>query len=649
MLLKKVKVEHFRNIIDSSVVDIENDITCLVGKNESGKTAFLTALYRLKPVRTNAVFSVTDQYPAWLEKHDRNRGERLEKIKPVSATFLIEPSDLEEIEREFGKGVIVSDQLFLTRNYAGSLLYTFSVDESIAIRHFLKDVRLPSTVIAEVRNAKTIEEFLTLTERMITGENVPEEVKTTLIEIVDLITASITAEDLKTVLWNMLQDKIPQFFYFDKYSTFPYSININKLLESDDDQLNEGELTARSILKLAAVDGESLINEEYELRKRELENVANTLTKDVLKYWSQNEALRVLPDITQKTEETIDGHAVVIDELKFRIWDERHSLSLPFDEHSSGFQWFFSFLAAFSEFENRDTPVIILLDEPALGLHARAQKDFLCYIEEKLAPQCQVIYTTHSPFMIQPDHLDRVRIVEDAGRDEGAKITNEIISTDPDTLFPLQGALGYDLASHLFTAPHNLVVEGISDYSYLTVMSDFFRDVLQLTCLDERWSIVPLGKTDLIPSLVALQDNHFEVTVLVESQNAGNKKLSNLVSRGLLNQKKIIYLDEIVAKRNAAIEDLFEVEDYLKLYNLAYDDNLKEKDLVGAGSIVSQIAVLKDIPGYDRGKPAEVLIKNRDKLLPTMSDMTIKNFTKLFIRVTLTLPNKKAEEEKVLS
>jgi predicted ATPase len=58
-------------------------------------------------------------------------------------------------------------------------------------------------------------------------------------------------------------------------------------------------------------------------------------------------------------------------------------LSLPFDEHSSGFRWFFSFLAAFSEYENAQAPIVILLDEPALSLHARAQADFLRFIEER--------------------------------------------------------------------------------------------------------------------------------------------------------------------------------------------------------------------------------------------------------------------------
>lgn len=100
----------------------------------------------------------------------------------------------------------------------------------------------------------------------------------------------------------------------------------------------------------------------------------------------------------------------------------RHLLSLPFDQRSTGFRWFFSFLAAFSEFEHSSNPVIILLDEPGLGLHARAQKDFLRFIEERLSVRCQVAYSTHSPFMIQPDHLERARLVEDKGRESGSRI-----------------------------------------------------------------------------------------------------------------------------------------------------------------------------------------------------------------------------------
>ena len=120
------------------------------------------------------------------------------------------------------------------------------------------------------------------------------------------------------------------------------------------------------------------------------------------------------------------------------------------------------------------------------------------------------------------------------------------MSTDPDTLFPLQGALGYDLVQHLFIAPHNLVVEGTSDYTYLAIFSDYLKENTGRECLDERWSIVPVGGADLLPSFVALLGNHLDVTVLVDSQKAGHQKLSNLVSQGYLAQQRIISIGEIL-------------------------------------------------------------------------------------------------------
>jgi len=96
MKLAEVQVRNFKNILDSTTVDIEPDITCFVGKNESGKTAFLHSLYRLNPAR-HAVFSVQQQYPAWLEKAHRREGKKLEDVIPVRAVFQLENSDLSQI------------------------------------------------------------------------------------------------------------------------------------------------------------------------------------------------------------------------------------------------------------------------------------------------------------------------------------------------------------------------------------------------------------------------------------------------------------------------------------------------------------------------------------------------------------------------
>jgi predicted ATP-dependent endonuclease of OLD family len=314
-----------------------------------------------------------------------------------------------------------------------------------------------------------------------------------------------------------------------------------------------------------------------------------------------------------------------------------HSLSLPFDEHSTGFRWFFSFLAAFSEYEFRDTPVIILLDEPALGLHAKAQSDFLRFIEERLAPRHQVIYTTHSPFMIQPGKLERVRLVEDAGQETGAVISKDVLTSDPDTLFPLQGALGYDIAQHLFIREHNLVIEGTSDFTYLTVISDYLKTQDGRTFLDDRWSIVPVGGADYIPTFVALLGNHLAVTVLVDSQKTGHQRLTNLASQGYLHTKRIITIGEVISRKQADIEDIFNVEDYLVLYNKAYNKELKSSDLKGTDPIVTRIARLEGIDKFDHGKPADTLLRNRDQLLQSFHDDTFKRFEKLFGIINHTL------------
>jgi AAA domain, putative AbiEii toxin, Type IV TA system len=398
-------------------------------------------------------------------------------------------------------------------------------------------------------------------------------------------------------------------------------------------------MTARSLLNAAGAEKDYVLNPEYETRKRELENVANGITEEVLKYWTTNPELRVEIDISQQTVSAPNppgGQMTVLDELRVRLYDNRHLLSLPFDERSTGFRWFFSFLAAFSKYLYSNEPVILLLDEPGLGLHARAQKDFLRFIDERLGKRCQVIYSAHSPFMVQPGKLERVRLVEDRGRENGSMVSADVLATDPDTLFPLQGALGYDLAQHLFIGQANLVVEGTSDFAYLTILSDWLREKGR-TALDERWSIVPVGGADMVPTFVALLGLHLDVTVLVDARKSGHQRLSALAQEGYLADKRIITIGEILGRPAADIEDLFKTEDYLGIYNAAFNKAHAPVNLPGSDPIVSRIARAEGIERFYHGKPADVLIRRRDQFLPKLSERTLANFEALFKRVNQTL------------
>lgn len=259
------------------------------------------------------------------------------------------------------------------------------------------------------------------------------------------------------------------------------------------------------------------------------------------------------------------------------------------------------------------------------------------FIDEKLAPRHQVIHTTHSPFMIQPEKLERVRIVEDRGRDDGVRISADVLSTDPDTLFPLQGALGYDLVQHLFIAPNNLVVEGTSDYTYLRVMSDFLEEQGR-SYLDKRWSVVPVGGADLIPTFVALLGHHLDLTVLIDAHKGGSQRLSKLADGRYLAHKRIITVGQALGRKLADIEDVFAIEDYLLLYNRAFSTSIKPADLTGTDPLVLRIARQQGIDRFDHGRPADVLLRYRDELLPEFSDKTLSRFEKLFSCINATFP-----------
>src|SRR5207249_5582507 len=137
---------------------------------------------------------------------------------------------------------------------------------------------------------------------------------------------------------------------------------------------------------------------------------------------------------------------------------------------SRGFVWFFSFLAWYGDVRRGSDKIILLLDEPGLSLHAKAQEDLLEYFEAEVKGNHQLIYSTHSPFMVDPRHFERVRIVQDLSieTDEklprergGEKVLTDILEATGDSLSPFQAALGYEIYQTPSIGPSSLLVDGV--------------------------------------------------------------------------------------------------------------------------------------------------------------------------------------------
>lgn len=632
MLLKTFGVSKFRNIIDSGSVPVEADVTSLVGKNESGKTALLHALQRLNPARP-ARFDLEADYPRWLLIRDRKDGSA-ETVRPIWAEFEFEQVDVSALDSRFGASVVKERTLKVERGYDGTLYVNVQPDEAKAVAHLVKSAGASATT----KKLLTLETFASLTASIPVARESGELTE----KMSDELTATETAvasllgeKSFIQAVVDVVAGRLPKFFYFGEYSTLPGRIDLREIAGKEP-PASTGLQTAWALLQLAGTDTSRLGEEDYELRMAELEAVSIDLTRQVFEFWTQNKDLSVEIDIDKETEETPTGQTAIARFLDVRVRDARHGYTGNFSQRSSGFQWFFSFLAAFSEFESYKGRVVVLLDEPALTLHARAQQDFLRFINQRLAPTHQVLYTTHSPFMVEVERLERARIVEDKGPDKGAEVSTEVFATDSDSLFPLQAALGYDIAQNLFVGPDNLLVEGTSDFTYLAVMSDHLKHEGR-TALDDRFRILPCGGAQNIPTFVALLGAHLDVSVLIDSGTQGAQRLTDLGKRGLLDPNRLITVGQATGKKSADIEDVFEISDYLDLFNVATGQSLKEADLPPGDRIVRRIAE-KIGADFEHGDTADYFLRHRDEVIPRLSATTLDRFEALNKLLNTTLP-----------
>ena len=279
----------------------------------------------------------------------------------------------------------------------------------------------------------------------------------------------------------------------------------------------------------------------------------------------------------------------------FRIWvadDLRPHVKIELESRSKGFQWFFSFYLVFlAESDQGHKDAILLLDEPGLNLHPTAQQELLDFFEE-LSQNNQLAYTTHSPFLIDGDHLHRVRPVfeEDTGH---SQVASSWWPSDRDTIFPLQAAAGYAMVQNLLQHQKNLLVEGMSDFYYLQALSAQCARTSRQSLPDEIY-ITPCGGTKnvgLVASLF-LGQNARPVVTLDTDQAGRNRKNSLLKELYAGHDSSIVMLDEAIDRtgEEIEIEDIIGEEILVDGISGLFGTHLEidEQDRT-AGGVVNQI------------------------------------------------------------
>ena len=636
MKLTRARVTDYRSIDDSGWVDID-EVTCLVGKNESGKTTFLSALKRLNHVdEASSSFDLKD-YP----RKGYVQYRRVHKKTPavvVRAEFRLDADEIRDIEAEYGPGTMGSPVVMASKDYSNTRKWDVQVNEEALVRHLVEAADLPTEIEERTESATTIEELRSTLEGLAIR---PLGVGDLLIDINSRFKTSLKDQIAEKYLENFL----PAFVYFDDYSAMKGRISIPDIRRRSEqgEQLDDADRTFMSLISLAGANLEDLDSQmNYEHVKAELESASISITDDVFEYWHQNRQLRVDFDLSNANpndppplnEGTI---------LHIRIWNNRHRVSVPFDERSKGFVWFFSFLAYFSglELEDEDRSMVLLFDEPGLNLHAMAQSDFLRFIDERLTPKHLVIYSTHSPFMIDLNRLVSVRTVQDMD-DRGTVVSADVMIHDAETVFPLQVAMGYRLAQSLFLAPHCLLVSSPSDQIYLQVLGEAVVG-RGGQALDPRWVTIPVGGADNLPTYLSLLgDNYMNLAIMMDVTPKSKARIEEKNGR-IENSSNQIKMVEVVKMRDADMEDLFDPNFYLELVNQAYSRVLPHaltmKAISGPNPRIAQrIQKFFEQEGicggqFDTYRPASYLLQKHLELRPKIDDAIIDRAASMFARV----------------
>ncbi|TMI56016.1 hypothetical protein E6H15_02110 [Candidatus Bathyarchaeota archaeon] len=618
MKLRSFRVQNYRCIDDSGEAPVEH-IKALVGKNESGKTTILKALHKFNPA-TPEPFNGLKEFPR------RRFHEYEDKATVVELKFSLDHEEREVLSQIDPRLEEVSGAS-VTRDYAGRYAVEILPDIQTpppnlkgvfplliqlrgaidrlddttqgregGVRWKLLDaLSRVGTGIAEetdLSNASPSREaFIRQLQeiQVLLEKSIDEGSKKAIRDIVRLILNTIDWPSIDTRINKYIVEKLPVFVYFENYAILSGRIHLPSFVERfRAGELSPEENTASMLLSFLKLDPERLVKLGTRDGKSSQEMQEAFDTRALMVDRAALSVSGLLADIWQQRKARLD---LAIDGDYLRLWvaDATDGSRVELEQSSKGFQWFLSFYIVFMTETLQGKDTVLLLDEPGLHLHAAAQQDLLRVLA-KLSEKNQVIYSTHSPFMINLDAIDTISVLAETPR--GTKISEPTKTTDKTALFPLQAALGYALARGLYTGQYSLLVENITDMWILSTISQHFRESGHGYIADDI-VITPSGggqKSALFATMLTGQNTG--VSVLLDSDVEGISVKKQLVESPLARETNALFVNDATQEpgRVMELEDLLPSSLYLRFVNDAYSGELG-KNRLGNETLAKDVQV----------------------------------------------------------
>ncbi|MDE1876222.1 MAG: AAA family ATPase [Thaumarchaeota archaeon] len=603
MRLRKFRVQGYRCIHDSGEIKV-GDLAAFVGRNESGKTTILEALTLLNKDTKLSELDLCDEMNEELksevrlaegefvlsEKETALIREKFPNLQDIRKMKIFRTNKNPRVQYDFGEVKIsgeASKRLNSWENFVERIKsFVEAMPNPIRIRVDTKFLNAPPPRTREVF-MDMMAEFNNNVYLIASQEpKIISEWKDIYQDLETIFDNMLIGTNERSALDNFIEDKLhPRFVYFSDYKKILGNIDLEEFVRE-----TKG-IRSKGLEYIEEFDKAETVNNLFylaELDAQKLEEVQN----------SPSRLIKLLHTASRRLSEKLNpawkGDPIHV-ELR---WNPGNVLSVVISDvhkdgtvtntgllnrRAEGFKWTFSFIVNFAaETQKAELKeAILLLDEPARNLHP-AQQRGISDLLKGLAGSNQILYATHSPFMIFDYTQGNLLVVELDKRRHLSKIYYDYWNADDQTLIPILYGLSRGLVESIvdkqigFNSRPVIIVETMSDCMYLNAFDRFLKDPnLSMNPLN----IVAAYNKNSVMSLAIFYKNHgYDTFILLDNTEESRRISSELQSNEFKSVQMVFF--ELAGQPKLFIEDLMVEDDYLYAVNQTYEVRLRKEGYV---------------------------------------------------------------------
>lgn len=638
MRLINFRIKNYKSIVDSLECSFSSDLTILIGKNESGKSATLEAL---RDFDRSIVRMADDVYPLdgrtdepTVEVQFQIQRDELGRIQEQASVTLsdeiiecILQQGITIAKNGRGKYSIKDEYLqYLSADYKGSGQSGLNDGQTGRIQsaknriaelmenNFIPGIDLQAST-DDIRNAANeLTRAVKSSLALIKEENIQQEVVENLRVIIKEIKAldDYQAKPKGNFIDGIVQN-MPNFIFFDEFNDIlPFEVDIAAIKDNQ---------SVLNFAKIAQLDLDRVIEtKDFQRRINLLNRHSAAISTDFVQYWGQNRIELVIKPAGEK--------------LLFGIRDCETNEFFKVEQRSKGFRWFLSFYLKLNAQSGENN--IIIIDEPGINLHAKAQKEIINMLVNKIAPQAQVVFSTHSPYFIDAKRLDRVRLV--INKPFIGTVLKKYLECDADeeTLTPITTVKGTPLFpadTLMLNTSRYVICPSTSAYYYLKALN-LYLDEIQ----SEELNLIPTADKNSMLALISMMvAQNSEFILLLENTDENIIIASRIKEKLAIEDERIIFVSE---ETDFFIEDLFTQDDFKRF---VLNDGANRLNLQ---TVNSKYLILNKI---NQAQTAKSFFDKVDKIQEgvPLSEATIAAFKEVFDKIRFSLNGPSHTDEKV--